>query len=417
MLKRVVILIFFASVTLQVSCGDESFAGFIENLEEFLTETEEIQEVNVEASDSSQAIYEDANLNHLCLEEECEPDYDPIPDQFKRLAAEGTIDLESCNYDFDHNLTSDFELFNPEEEVAGVDLLLSKEDLFFLAWASIRYKMNPHFLLGVMLQESRGNCAAVSFASGQGCFQITYDFGQPQLETSYGDRVVDWVWTDRSGFFPSSLYVDDLDYFGEEATTSQNRMFIFPDDESIDGVSISSVANFHYGVIASALYFHWQQYLLYYLYEDAQDQATVLFNKPDEKVKWQSAAYNAGAFGASSALENRGNDYLAQLPAETRNYAPNVAAYCQQLQNGEDLYDANYSADDMDYIIDLLAGTYPEDLGVDWEELKSSIRSSFFQNQETINFVKDIKAIIYTISTYSSSLAPEWPAGRSIGVR
>ena len=107
------------------------------------------EEVSGEPTEASESVYDNQNISELCLEDICEPDYDELPDEFLQLYAE---DAENCGLDYDANESSRFGLNKADD----LGLLLSKEDLFFTAWASVRYGINPHFLMAVMMAESYG---------------------------------------------------------------------------------------------------------------------------------------------------------------------------------------------------------------------------------------------------------------------
>lgn len=375
-----------------------------------------VSDVGGNPSPGSQDIYSTADLSNLCVDESlCAPPYDRLPSWMVQADGQEPLDSTICNFDYDPNLVSTF-ILRRASSVNGLKLLLSKEDLFFMAWDSIRYQINPYFLLGVMSQESAGNCSAVSSAGGEGCFQITNTFGKSQLDDSYPDRVSSWFWSDRIDFYyPNDLFVDGLTYFGEEPASEQFRLTVDPFVATIESIDVSSVVNFNFGAIASALYFNWQQYLLYYGFPELRDAGSTVFESPDGKALWQAAAYNGGAYGAASALREKGDHFLDAMRNETQDYAAAVLDYCKGYEEGNSTFDATYSQDDLDWIVDLLAGTYPTGTGVDWNEVKSDVHQVFFSEQTTqLTFVDDIKAVVYVISTHLPALAPEWPTQDSL---
>ena len=378
---------------------------------------DEVESISGSPSAGSQEIYESADLTDLCVDDNlCSPPYDRLPGDFLRTEGQEPLVAGSCNFDYDPNLSSRFVLGRVEGSVNGLNLLLSREDLFFIAWVSIRHQINPYFLLGVMVAESAGDCSAVSGSSAEGCFQITNTFGQAQLDQSYPDRVTDWFWTDRSGdYYPDEIFVEEASYFGEIPSTDQFRLTLDPTAGSIDGVEISSVVNFPFGIIASGLYYRWQHYLLYYNFKELRGEAKDLFQEENGKALWQAAAYNGGAWGAANALELAANDFLTVMNDETAEYAGRVIDYCTEFQGGTSAYDVTYSQDDLDWIIDLLSFTYPSDLGVDWGAVKDEISQVFFTEGVTeLSFADDIKAIVYVLSTHTPELASEWPDEHSI---
>lgn len=385
----------------------------------------------IEGNPSSGAleIYRASNLAVLCVDGDlCEPDYAYVSDDFIKTSGQDPLDSGQCNFDYDPNITSRFELRRVNGEVNGLDLYFSKEDLFFLAWVSLRYKINPYFMMGILSIESAGNCRLVSHATGQGCFQLTYRFARPQLNESYPERVAEWAWHDRRGHYPSDIFVDLDVYFEEIPPSAQYRVTLDPFVDNINNIDVSSVVNFNYGIIGSAMYFHWQQYLLYYLptrnipLDDLRYKGELLFQQENGKATWQAAAYNGGAFGARLELSQESDenvaDFIDDMPAEARNYGPVVVDYCTEYQSGEDLYDTNFNIEDIDLILDLLYATYPEDIDVDWDEVFFEIDQIFFsEGNEEINFTDDIKALVYVISTFLPDLAPEWTDNDSIGFR
>lgn len=381
--------------------------------------TDEIQDIGGNPSAGSQDIYATANLKNLCIDNfECDAPYDVLPDEFYNTGNAQLTDLDICDFDYDPNVTSTFVLNRVSGSVNGLDLLFSKEDLFFLAWNSIRYQINPYFLMGVLATESRGNCAAVSASNGEGCFQITNTFGEAQLNDSYPDFVSDWFWTARSDdYYPDDVFVDELSYFGEQPTSDQFRTTLDPSVFEINDTEISSVVNFHFGVTAASLYFNWQQYLLFHHYDEIADLSEELFAMDDGKALWQAAAYNGGAYGASNALGNADpvEDFLDEMPAQTQNYAPLVVDYCKSYQAGEITYNATYTEAEVYFLVDLLAQTYPADIDIDWDEVKDDIHQIFFADGTNyLTFVDDVKALVYVISTFDPVLAPVFAAEGSI---
>lgn len=378
---------------------------------------DQVENISGEPSAGSQEIYESSDLTDLCVDNDlCNPPYDKLAGDFLKTDGQEPLVAGSCNFDYDPNLSSRFVLNRVDGSVNGLNLLLSKEDLFFIAWVSIRHQINPHFLLGVMVAESTGNCAAVSGSAAEGCFQITNTFGQAQLDQSYPDRVSSWFWTDRSGsYYPDDIFVEPSSYFGEIPSSDQFRLTLDPTAASIDGVEVSSVVNFPFGIIASGLYYRWQHYLLYYNFRELRGEARELFQEENGKALWQAAAYNGGAWGAANALEDGGLGFLDFMGTEPQRYAPTVVDYCTEFQAGTSAYTATYTVDDLGWIIDLLSFTYPSDSGVDWKAVKDEITQVFFSEEVTeLTFTDDIKALIYVISTHTPELAPEWPIEDSI---
>lgn len=381
--------------------------------------SETVEEITGEPSAGAQEIYESSDLNSLCIDSSiCRPNYDLLPATLIRTEGQSPLVTEVCNFDYDPNLNSSFVVRRVDGTVNGLDPLLSKQDLFFLAWVSIRYHINPHFLIAVMAQESFANCAAVSFAGGEGCFQITNTFGQAQLNQSYPLRVAEWNWTDRLGeYYPDQIFQDEQSYFGEIPATTQYRRTLDPSAPTIDGIPVSSVVNFHYGIIASALYFHWQPYLLYYRFDELRGQAAELFQLTNGKARWQAAAYNGGAFGAASALTQAGLNFLDVMSAETQDYADRVVDYCAAFQSGELFYQASFSEEDVDSILELLAMTYPDGF-IDWDQVYDDVMQVLFTSDTDstikLSYIDDIKALVYVISTHFPQLAPEWPDEGSI---
>lgn len=373
-------------------------------------ETQTTQDVSGTPADFSQSIYESSNLSDLCDDDVCESDYETIPESFKEIYDEDEPNI--CAFDYDPNETSQILVTKEPNGVNGLNLLFSKEDLFFLAWASMRYQINPHFLMGVMAQESYGNCAAVSSADAEGCFQITNYYGRLQLQQSYAERVLNWYWNDSpNGYYDDSIFIDPLTWFGEDPETDQLRMTLDPSSSIVLGTDVSSVVNFNFGVIGSAMYYFWEQYFLYYNYSSTRGTTTNLIdNFDEEKASLMAAAYNGGIGSLVNNLKKFGNNYLDGMPTETQDYVPNVLSYCEGFQNGSDKYTTTYYSEEIDYIIDLLSYTYDESLGIDWEGLKAEIQENFFATEDDkLSFVDDVKALIYFISTYDPALAPVWP--------
>ena len=374
----------------------------------------QVESIGGNPSAGSRTIYENVNLNDLCLDDACEAPYEELPDDWFVTDGQEPLDSSQCNYDYNPNLLSTFIMGKPGEGVNGLNLLFSKEDLFFLAWISIREKINPYFLMGVISQESAGNCSLVSSSGGEGCFQITNTFGQGQLLDSYPDRTEDWHWSTRTEDYPESIFLDLQDDFGEIPDSDQYRLTLDAQASEIDGVDVSSVVNFPFGSIGSGLYFFWQPYLLFFSYSSAENNAQNLFETANGKAAWQAAAYNGGAYGAAEALRDFGENFLADMAEETEDYAGRVVDYCKEYEAGSEIFEESFDFDDIVLFIDLLSYTYPDDW-VDWNALKSEVYQNFFSDgTTTLSFVDDIKAVVYVISTYEEALAPEWPEENSL---
>lgn len=356
----------------------------------------------------SQEIYSAHSLSNLCDDPDCEPDYDPLPETMMEYY--DPTNKNACGFDYDPNATSQFVLRKAPEGVSGLKLLLSREDLFFLAWVSMRHKINPHFLMAVMAQESYGNCAAVSYTNAEGCFQITNNYGRAQLEQSYGDRTASWVWNDSpDGYYPDEIFIEQETWFGEEPETDQFRMTIDPGSETIDGQTVSSVVNFNFGVIASGLYYQWEGPFLYDNFSStAATVENLISTYSEEKASLMAAAYNGGIGNLHEALEDEGEDYLNEMPSETHDYVERVLYYCDEFQNGSSTYNDVLDWNDVEYIVDLIQITY-DDIDVDWDQLKQETAENFFAAQAEISIRDDVKALIYFISTFDVALAPEYP--------
>jgi hypothetical protein len=363
------------------------------------------EDISGTPTESSEEIYEESSLSELCLEDSCESEYDTVPDSYKNLY---TDDVEACAFNEDPNRSSQFLLGNAEE----LGILMSKEDLFFMAWVNMRYGINPHFLMAVMVAESYGNCAAVSYAGAEGCFQITNYYGRLQLQQSYSERVSTWHWNEEaSAYYADSIFLDSLTWFGEEPSHDQWRLTLDPTSDSVLGTSVSSVVNYPFGVIASGLYYHWQQHFLYYNYSSTRDVVEGLVQTYDDEMAYLMAgAYNAGIGALSNSLKNSGESYLNDLPDETQQYVERVTDYCEQYQEGAGYFSATYNEDEIDYIIDLISHTYDEGLDIEWNDIKTEVKSLFFNEQDELTLIDDVKALIYFISTYDPALAPAWAA-------
>lgn len=357
-------------------------------------------------SDASLAIYESADLNQLCVYDDCTSV--ELPDGY--IVSASADESDYCAFNDNPNATTQFVLHKPTDSSNGLDLLLSREDLFFLAWVSLRYKINPHFLVGVMIQESFANCAAVSYADAEGCFQITNYYGKLQLQQSYPNRVLDWHWNDSpEGYYPDSIFINPVTWFGESPSTDQFRMTLDPISGFVLSVDVSSVVNFNFGAIGSALYYNWQENFLYFNYSSSRDTVLdIIDSDPEQKAKMMAAAYNGGIGRLASSLNTYGESYAVGLQTETQDYLEYVAEHCVEYQSGSNTFSVSYNRDEVEYIIDLLSYTYPADSEIDWDGLKTSVNETFFPNDETINLVDDVKALIYYISTYDPLLAPEF---------
>ncbi len=310
----------------------------------------------------------------------------------------------------------------------GTEILLSGQDLAFLGWVAFTYRINPHFLLGVMVAESNGNCSAVSHAGAQGCFQITYRQGAGQLKNSFPDRVASWYWAARTnlagrigggdadrGYWPADLYVPPEVYFDDPAArgSAQLRMTIDPvatltTSDRFGDVEVSSVASFSFGVVGAALYFH---YLNHYLYSHVGQIGDIIrdfLSEPGAKAWWMAAAYNQGGPRTLITLGRRGaDDFWRYTAAPVVEYASTVADYCEQFQTAPKTYGGTMTWGRFSDFLEQLRWTYSE-VPIDWNAVRARVREQHFVSG-TIDLARDLPAVFRTMLAADPHLAAEEP--------
>lgn len=320
----------------------------------------------------------------------------------------------------------------------GMDLLLSTQDVAFLAWTAFMYDLNPHFLLGVMMAESGGDCSAVSSAGAQGCFQITYRQGAGQLRNSFKDRVADWYWAKRSngpeiqrkpgealGYWPADLYLAPEQYFGMKLKrgTRQLRMTVDPvatlqTSRRAGDTEVSSVANFSFGVIGAGLYYHFLNYYLYSHETQLKGDVQDLTSRPRRKVMWMAASYNQGAPRTMRQLGNYGAEGLfGHLTPDVLNYADTVADYCEQLQLGDKTYGGTMTFGQFSDWLQQLRWTYSA-IPIDWEKLQAEVKLRHFTERRglargdgalSIDLELGLLDVFRTMVALEPRLGPEKP--------
>lgn len=406
-IQRVGFLFLYICLSFLTHCG-ELFPVPLDPTDEEPTPSGPTTSIGGQPSSHSLSIYQTSNLGELCVFSDCQTDIQPLPASHKTIYQDRQ---KTCAFDYDPNQSSQLLIRQRITATSGLKLHFSKEDLFFLAWASMRYQINPHFLMAIMAQESAGNCAAVSYADAEGCFQITNYYGRLQLQQSFANRVLNWHWNENpDGYYDSNLFINQTTWFGEVPVSEQNRMTLDPASAQVLGTSVSSVVNFHYGVIASALYFHWEQYFLHHNYSSTQDLVgSLIHDDENQKAGLMAAAYNGGISALAQSLKSKGENYLQDMSFETEDYFERVLNYCVDFQDGSNLQQATYHWDEVEYLLDLLAMTYDPELEIDWDQLKDHLKDDFFSDTKQLNFIDDGKALIYYISTFDPALAPVWP--------
>lgn len=355
-------------------------------------------------STKSESVYQTNNLNELCNNASCDSQITPIPSWFQESS---TTNNSVCNFDYNPNASSQFILKTTDN---WSPIYLSKVDLFFIAWVSHRYKINPHFLMAILRQESGGNCSLVSVAEAEGCFQITNYWGRRQLQQSYSDRTSSWFWTANppASRYDSSLFVNPQDWFEDNIATTQYRVTLDPESPTVNGTEVSSVVNFHFGSIGSALFFHWQNHFLWRQKSIQDTLKKLIQTESSAKSKLMAAAYNGGTTKLIQSIKNRGINYDQELFLETSQYVSRVFDFCKKAQSGDLVYNATLNQTDVDDFITYLEQTYELSL-FDAETLRTQIRQDFFTDTDELTIVDDIKALIFTISRFSPTLAPHDP--------
>src|SRR3989338_9121972 len=97
-------------------------------------DAEAVRDIGGSPSSGSRDVYASANLKALCVDDEvCGPSYAPLSGHYLYTTGQNPLDAMGCNYDYDPNLTSTFVLNRVDGSINGLQLLFSKEDLFFLA--------------------------------------------------------------------------------------------------------------------------------------------------------------------------------------------------------------------------------------------------------------------------------------------
>lgn len=312
----------------------------------------------------------------------------------------------------------------------GMDLLMSVQDVAFVAWTAFSYDLNPHFLLGIMMTESAGDCSAVSYAGAQGCFQITYRQGAGQLRNSFPERVASWYWAKRSnvgperfrrpgealGYWPTDLYIAPEVYFGKKLKkgTRQLRMTVDPvatlqTSDRAGDTEVSSVANFSFGVIGAGLYFHFLNHYLYSHEAQLKGDVRALVNDAGKKVAWMAASYNQGAPRSMRQLGNYGAQGMwRQVAPEVQLYADTVSDYCTQLQLGDETYGGKMTWGQFSDWLQQLRWTYSE-VPVDWEKVMREVQARHFPPGHVLEVETELLEVFRTMMALDAHLKPEKP--------
>lgn len=354
--------------------------------------------------------------------------FDETPSAFEDWYFDTLTDPRRCAFDAQLKNEQRFTL-RKQRFANGIDLLLSEQDLAFVAWTAFTYDINPHFLMGIMMAESSGDCSAVSSSGAQGCFQITYRQGAGQLKNSFSERVADWYWAKRSngseahrklgealGYWPADLYVSPSEYFGRKLKpgTRQLRMTVDPvatlqTSRRVGDTEVSSVANFSFGVIGSALYFHFLNYYLYSHEVQLKGDVRQLVASPGRKVMWMAASYNQGAPRTMRALGNYGTTEIwRRMSADVLSYAETVSDYCEQLQEGNQTYGGQWTFGQFSDWLQQLRWTYSA-IPIDWEMLQREVKSRHFAQDQTLDLETGLLDIFRTMRALEPRLGPETP--------
>ena len=351
-----------------------------------------------------------------------------VAPSFEDWFRDDDLDPRRCSFDGDLGMDRRLTLRHQRLD-NGMTLLMSKSDIAFLAWTAWSYRLNPHFLLGIMMAESGGDCSAVSSAGAQGCFQITYRQGAGQLKNSFAERVTSWYWAKRSnggeahrrpgealGYWPADLYVPPSKHFGRAVKkgTRQLRMTLDPaatllTSDRLGDTEVSSVANFSFGVVGAGLYFH---FLNHYLYShEAQLKGDVfdLTSSPGMKAFWMAASYNQGSPRTMRQLGTYGpKQFQRHMTPDVIEYGQTVADYCMQFQTGDKTYGGTMTFGEFSDFVQQLRWTYSE-IPIDWEGLQSEIKRRFFADENTLDLETELLLVFQTLRTLEPKLSPEQP--------
>lgn len=381
------------------------------------------------------------NLNSLLLDASDEADdnieddsfplYFPSAPNFDDWYIDIQLDKAYCSFEYDPSLDGKLEIYNQRLK-NGMNLLMSKQDIIFLAWTSYLYRINPHFLMGVMYAESGGDCSAVSSAGAQGCFQITYRQGAGQLKNSYPKRIESWYWAPRSnissnnsgryyagealGFWPSDLYIPPEVYFNQKLSprTRQLRMTrdsvaTLLDSDKNGETEISSVANFSFGVIGAGLYFHYLNHYLYFHELQLKGDVRELVSIPRQKLFWMAASYNQGAPRTMRMLGVYGpKNIWGYLNHDVYQYASLISNICEQLQQSPKYYKAFLTWGEFSNFLQELRWTYSE-IDIDWDNLRIFLEKKFFTKGKTITIENDLLTIFDAMQEFDSDFKAEIP--------
>src|SRR3990167_3786639 len=64
----------------------------------------QVESIGGNPSAGSRTIYENVNLNDLCLDDACEAPYEELPDDWFVTDGQEPLDSSQCNYDYNPNL-------------------------------------------------------------------------------------------------------------------------------------------------------------------------------------------------------------------------------------------------------------------------------------------------------------------------
>jgi hypothetical protein len=354
-----------------------------------------------------------------------------LPPLFDPWYRDAGIEPRYCAFDLDVPQDGVLRVHTQRFE-NGMTLLLSEQDLAFVVWTAVTYQLNPHFLLGIMMTESAGDCSAVSSAGAQGCFQITYRQGAGQLKNSFAERVDNWYWAPRIsgssvsrrpgealGYWPADLYIPPETYFGRKLRKGTRQLRMTPDpaanlqtSDRAGDTLVSSVANFSFGVIGAALYFHFLNYYLYAHETQLKGDVFDLVGMPGMKVRWMAASYNEGAPRSMRQLGNYGPAKLKSVwSGDVLAYTERVTDYCEQLQQGKETYSGKMSWPEFSDWLDQLRWTYSF-VNVDWLGVREMVQKRFFMSDgksREIDLERELVPIFRAMQAFDPRLGPEQP--------
>ncbi len=235
-----------------------------------------------------------------------------------------------------------------------------------LGYVSEMFRINPNYLLGLMIKESKGDCGYYG-----GCFQITGGF--PEVKNRY------------------PLYFD--------ANDSESALI-----NSFGTAAVIATLYIRFGEALWNRDYQWSNF-----YQSASDI--------EARAKIVSRGYNRGLWDPAIRDMLQTNRAQCQMASNTfqcfpsgdittangiaLDHAQAVVGYCRSLMQSANFYDAQLTRQDVtDFIEQVLKPTFSQTSNVNWPQIQQQATNAFscLQNSNgTISFRYDFKKLIQSI--------------------